>query len=286
MWRFVVLFIIWSVAYSTLTLDTNGQEFSWEMCKPHATRAWKTYREQFDCVSISGEGMYKYIVHADRISGIALLTMVEGAPKENKSIRHVLMEMDRCTIIEKAPTDSEFKLTEALSFAVPEEQDDIHRYQDRIERALFSALYIMAKPIDELIEGGEAKILSVSADKTTTNLVKVDIEISENLLYDPSDQLERPELVKLEVVFDAEKLWIIKAYDITWLNGRELNVRNDTVAFLGCAVCSRSISGSVFPESESDSAVQIEEKTQTYSIATREFVRSKIAEARALVGGK
>jgi hypothetical protein len=281
---FVVFFVVaWIAVYSSLALDANGQEPSWEMYRPHAIRAWKTYREQLVCASVSGEGLYKYIVHSDRISGNALYTTVEGASRENRLIRHVIIETDHFAVIEKARTDTKFKLVEDLSFAVPGKRDDINKYHNRIARIMFPSLYVMARPIDELIEGGEAKILSVGTDKLNANLVTVDIEISENILYDRFDQLERPELVKLKVVFDAERLWIIKAYDITWLGGREFSVRNDTVAFLGCAVCSRSVSGSVFPESETASAVQIEETTQTYSIISPEEVRSKIAEARALV---
>jgi hypothetical protein len=286
--RSLAIVVAWFAA-SCMPLQVSAQVADWEMYKPHALKAWKTYREQFDCVAVSGEdsslGM-KYDMYVDKISEIAIITMRRGSREKSAFVRHVIVEKNRCTIIEKATSETEFRVVHDFSSLVPEELERVQYHQKRIESVLFPLLYVMGGPIDKIFEQGEGKVLAVSVDEKAPNLVTVELEIAENLLSFYRQQEESPELVKAKVVFDAERLWIIKAHDITWLEGRKFHVRNETVGFLGCAVCSRSTSTSAFPVSEHDHAVQIELTKLTHSLASPELVSSKIAEARALVGEK
>jgi hypothetical protein len=112
--------------------------------------------------------------------------------------------------------------------------------------------------------------------------VNVETEVGENLLCYSYNHVERSQLVKVKVVFDAERLWIVKTYEINKLSGAWITANNDTVAFLGCAVCSRSVCGNgIMSDGQSGTAFDV--TTQTYSIISPELASSKIAEARALV---
>lgn len=270
---------------SFIVLGVSAQEHNWDKYKPHALKAWEAYREQFECVAISGKdsaGGYKFDFYFDKSSGSALFTMIAGY-RPNQFIKHIIVERDRCTFLEKASNETEFKLVREISTQVTDEQDDVQYSQDRIARILFPSMDVLGKPIDKIVEQGEAKILAVAVDEKTPNLVTVELEISENLLMSGADRVESPELVRIGVIFDAEKLWTIKSYNADWPSGRRYSVNHETVAFLGCAAPNRSTSTSAFPDGNQDFVVQIEVSTRTWSIISPELFSSKIAEARALV---
>jgi hypothetical protein len=281
--RFIVICVAWIVA-SCITLRVSGQVSDWDTFKPHALRAWKTYREQFDCVAVSVKGTYTYDLYFDKTAGKAICTARSGSPNRQESVRQLIVEEDRGTVIEKGFDESEFRLVDQFSSSVPEEQDALEKHRFEIERVLFRLLLVYGMPIDEILKRGEANILSVSPDREAPNLVAVEMEISEKALHYSWPQTEHPELVKVKVVFDSEKLWVIKSYDVNWPSGRKLDVRNESVGFLGCAVCSRSVWGSSYPGfGDSDRVSQIDVTTLTFSIISSELVRSKIVEAQALI---
>lgn len=280
------------IASSCIALIVSAQqstdESTWDKFRPHALKAWKTYREQFDCVAISGEELLAYELYFDRISGNAIYTMRNRVRpgRGNAFVRHIIVEKDRCTIIEKPALETEFRLVSEFSSAVPEDKEMIQYHQNRIGSILFPLLYVEGGQIDKILEQGDAKVLAVSVDENAPNLVTVEMEIAENLLCFRSQPVESPKMTKVKVVFDAERLWIVKEYGVDWLGERRIGVSHDMVAFLGCAVPGRSFLGSALYSPDGFVATKTDVVKRNWSIISSEVVSSKIAEAWALVGEK
>lgn len=80
--RSIVIGVAW-IAASGIAMQVSAQVADWESYKPHALKAWKTYREQFECVGISGEdssfGM-KFELYFDKNSGNAIYR--QGSPRD------------------------------------------------------------------------------------------------------------------------------------------------------------------------------------------------------------
>jgi hypothetical protein len=278
-----------SITCLYIALSLSAQEHTWDYYKLHAEKAWKTYREQFECVSVSGsQATTTYDVFFDKQSGKALLSVIDGVGKQEKFIEHTILGKGNCVVITNAIREPEWRFTDfrlhKFSPLVPEELGHFQKHQEKVNIALHGLLYVCGLPIEKILGGGEAKILAVTVDEKASSDITVEMEIPENMLLAEIEVVDRQKLLRVKVVFDAEKLWTIKEYVVVWPNEREIKVSNETVGFHGCAVCSRSVLASlVYATDDFDALTEIREMTQSYAIISPELVTSKIAEAEALV---